>query len=165
MLWKSIGCDICFETFVEKAEICSCMYMRNVSLDQRPIFLIVLCGMPCRCIAIAPPARRLWLPTWLRWRPFRSNPKSATDDLTAVLMSAAVSARPVGYLVVKYVPSIVFWSVVWDWMCLMRRMMAFIGQVLSNVASWWITWLRFSVFLVWDAKGCGCAVHVKVWNG
>ena len=41
MLWKSSGRDILVETFCEKTAICSWMYMRNVSLDHRPIFLMV----------------------------------------------------------------------------------------------------------------------------
>ena len=38
MLWKSTSFDIFCEIPLENADICSCMYMRNVSDDQRPIF-------------------------------------------------------------------------------------------------------------------------------
>ena len=54
MLWKSIGCDISFDTFSEKAEICSCMYTRNVSLDTSRLFNCVVGNamkMRCHCSA------------------------------------------------------------------------------------------------------------------
>ena len=59
MLWKSTSFDIFCEIPFENAAICSCMYMRNVSDDQRPIFLMVLSLIPFKCIAMAPPARKL----------------------------------------------------------------------------------------------------------
>ena len=36
-----MGVDMRVETLLESAEICSWMYIKNVSLVQRPIFLMV----------------------------------------------------------------------------------------------------------------------------
>ena len=59
MLWKATGVDIWIEISLEKAATCLLMYMRNVILDQRPIFLMVLWGAPCKCMAMASPTQRL----------------------------------------------------------------------------------------------------------
>ena len=56
MLW-----DIREDRPAEKADICSWMYIKKVSEDQHPCLWIVSCGMPLRCMAMAPPARREWL--------------------------------------------------------------------------------------------------------
>ena len=88
-----MGVDIFVATSEESAEICSCMYMRKVSLFQRPIFLIVLWATPLRYMAIAPPARRLWEPTRDADRPFRARPRVVTARRTAVVMSAGVMSR------------------------------------------------------------------------
>jgi hypothetical protein len=63
MCLKGMELDILMETPVANALICSCMYMRNVSDFQRPIFQIVLGLTPFRCIAMAPLAHREWLLT------------------------------------------------------------------------------------------------------
>ena len=131
---------------LEKADICSWIYIRNVSLDHRPIFLIVLSLIPFRCIAIAPPARRLWLPTWSLCNPCCSRPRYAVDCLTAVLISVAVMHRPFGYFLLKYVLKIVFGLVVCWSMCLTRRMMALMGQLNVLMASWWIVCDRTPFF-------------------
>ena len=75
MFWNAIGFDICFEIPNENAAICSWMYIRNVSEDHLPIFLMVLWSTLFRCIVIAPPALRLWLPTYCGNKPcwFRFN--------------------------------------------------------------------------------------------
>ena len=81
------------ETLADKAEICSWMYIRKVSLFQRPIFFIVLCATPFRYMAIAPPARRLWDPTRCVVRPLRASPRVVTARRTADVMPVAVSSR------------------------------------------------------------------------
>ena len=48
--------DINLETPIEKAVICSWMYIRKVSECQRPIFLTWMSEHLLRCMAIAPPA-------------------------------------------------------------------------------------------------------------
>ena len=58
MLWNWILLVIFLETPAEKAEICSCIYMRNVSEDHRPNFLMVSRSMLLSFMAMAPPARR-----------------------------------------------------------------------------------------------------------
>jgi len=73
-----MGVDICVETFAERAEICSWMYIRNVSLVHRPIFFIVLWATPFRYMAMAPPARRLCEPTRLAVNPLRASPSVVT---------------------------------------------------------------------------------------
>ena len=60
MLRKWMCVDIFLETPLENAPICSWMYMRNVSEDQRPNFLMVSRSMPLSFIAMAPPARSEW---------------------------------------------------------------------------------------------------------
>ena len=70
-LWKGMWLDIFAEMPAEKAAICSWMYIRKVSEDQRPIFLMVLSEALLRCIAMAPPARRLWLLTSIGLMPWR----------------------------------------------------------------------------------------------
>ena len=129
MLWNTMGVDMRVETLLESADICSWMYIRNVSLVQRPIFLMVACGTPLRYIAMAPPARRLWDPTSAGVRPLRSSPSATTACLTAVFISVALTSR--GYLesrVGKYVLMHVCGSRVWGKMDLMRRMIARMGQ-------------------------------------
>ena len=146
MLWNSSGRDIFVETFFEKTAICSWMYMRNVSLDHRPIFLMVSWEMLFRCIAMAPPARRLWEPTWLARSPLRARPRSVTACLTAVLMSVGPTMRPLCARDEKYVPMHVDGSDVWDWICLTRRIRARIGQCVHATRSWCILWLRRPFF-------------------
>ena len=78
--------DIRKERPVEKAEICSCMYIRKVSKDQWPCFQIVSWGMPLRCMAIAPPARREWLLMLEGGKPFLSRPMAMVAALSILLM-------------------------------------------------------------------------------
>ena len=89
MFWNTIGFDIWVEIPDENAAICSWMYMRNVSDDHLPIFLIVLWSTLLRCIVIAPPALRLWLPTCSGCNPFLSKFK----NLTALLSSLPTELR------------------------------------------------------------------------
>ena len=123
MLWNSNDWLICFETPEDRAAICSCIYMRKVSLDHRPIFLIILCETPARCMAIAPPARRLWLPTWFAWSPKRCRPRFSTAVLIALFMSLASIVRTVACFDEKYEPMMVL-LLVYFWMCFMRRITA-----------------------------------------
>ena len=60
-------CDIFLYIFWESRYMFMYIHEERVAWPTSYLF-IVLWGMPCRCIAIAPPARRLWLPTWLRRR-------------------------------------------------------------------------------------------------
>ena len=94
MLWNSSGRDILVETFFEKMVICSWMYMRKVSHDHRPIFLMVSWEMLFGCMAIAPPARRLCDLTWLARSPLRAILRSVTACLPAVLISTGPTMRP-----------------------------------------------------------------------
>ena len=89
------------------------MYIKKVSLDQRPIFLMVFGSIPCKCIAMAPPARKLWLPTKSLCRPYFDKPNSSTADLTARFISVAVMTRPVQDCDWKYVLMIVVGLLVW----------------------------------------------------
>ena len=67
MARKGMARDILRERPVEKAEICSWMYMaKDLSDFQRPIFLMVRMEHPERCMAMAPPVRSEWLLTSLR---------------------------------------------------------------------------------------------------
>ena len=88
-----VDCVIRFDTPAVNAAICSWIYISQVSDDHLPIFLIVLWSTPARCIAIAPPARKLWLPTWSGWRPNCCNPRFFTPCLTAVFISDARTVR------------------------------------------------------------------------
>ena len=69
MLWNLMWLLILVETPAENAEICSCRYIRKVSDDQRPNFLMVSRSTPLSFMAIAPPARREWLLTNLGSKP------------------------------------------------------------------------------------------------
>ena len=115
MLWKVTLVDIFCDTPFENANICECMYMRKVSLDQRPIFLMVLVSIPCKCMAMAPPALKLWLPTKSGCRPLLTKPNCVTADFTLLLMSFAEMTRPVQPGVWKYVLMIVVGSAVLAW--------------------------------------------------
>ena len=90
-----MGCAMLVDTPLENADICSSMYMRNVSLLQRPIFLMVRLSMPLRCIAMAPPDLRMWLPKWWLWSPCWWRCSSVTAVLTAVLIADAGGMMPV----------------------------------------------------------------------
>eukprot|EP00957_Ditylum_brightwellii_P118263 9019957-Ditylum_brightwellii.AAC.1 len=48
---------------LDRCAICSCMYMRNVRLDHRPCFMMVVSEWPCSLSAMAPPAQSEWMPT------------------------------------------------------------------------------------------------------
>ena len=122
------------------------MYIKNVSLDQRPIFLMVLGSIPFRCMAMAPPARRLWLPTRVSRRPFTSRRRLVTVHFTALFIWLAVTCLPVADLVAKYLPIISLVLVVCAWMCLTRRMTALFGQFFVWSDSWCIVWLRLPFF-------------------
>ena len=122
------------------------MYIKNVSLDQRPIFLMVLGSMPFRCMAMAPPARRLWLPTCVACRPFTSRRRSVTARFTALFIWSGVTCLPGADLLAKYVPIISSVLVVCAWMCLTRRMTALFGQLFVWSDSWCIVWLRLPFF-------------------
>ena len=93
MLWNSNDWLICFETPEDRAAICSCIYMRKVSLFQRPIFFIVLWATPLRYMAIAPPARRLCEPTRAGDKPLRARPRVVTARRIALVMSTGVRSR------------------------------------------------------------------------
>ena len=56
-VWSGIVVLIWVDTPFEKVPICSCMYIKKVSLDQRPNFLMVSQAMPFNFMAMAPPAR------------------------------------------------------------------------------------------------------------
>ena len=124
-LWKGMWLDIFLEMPAEKAAIRSWMYIRKVSDDQRPIFLMVLSEAPLRCIAIAPPARRLWLLTSIGLMPCKWRPTSGIAYRIAFVMSEAWMAW--GTPLMKTVPSMVFLSDVCARMCLTRRMRALEG--------------------------------------
>ena len=147
MLLNCMLVDIFLKMSLEKAEICLWIYIRKVSLDHRPIFLIALPLIPFRCIAIAPPALRLWLPTWSLCNPCCSRPRYSVDCLTAVLISVVVVMhRPFGYFLLKYVLKIVFGLVVYWSMCFTRQMIALMGQLNVFMASWWIVCERTPFF-------------------
>jgi hypothetical protein len=74
--------DIHLETPWEKAAICSWIYIKNLSDDQRPAFHIVLQGTLLRCIAIAPPALSEWELTDVIGKPFFSKPIAFAAVLT-----------------------------------------------------------------------------------
>ena len=86
MLWNCTCCDILVEIPRENAEICSWMYIRKVSVLQRPIFLMVVSGTLARCMAMAPPLRKLWLATALGDRPILSSSKVFTAVCTAAVI-------------------------------------------------------------------------------
>ena len=86
MLWNCTCCDILFEIPRENAEICSWMYIRKVLVLQRPIFLMVVSGTLARCMAMAPPLRKLWLATALGGRPILSRSKAFTAVRTAAVI-------------------------------------------------------------------------------
>ena len=125
---------------VENADICSCMYMRKVSLDQHPIFLMVLGSIPCKCMAMAPPALKLWLSTKSWCRPLLTKLGSVTADFTPLLMSFAKMTCPLQEEVWKYVLMIVFGFDVLARMWCSQQIRARIGQNSLWIASWWITW-------------------------
>ena len=93
MLWNGTVFDICVDTLWENMAICSCMYSRNVSLDHRPIFLIVSWGTLFRCMAIAPPGRKLCKLASFGVSPLVWSPIVTTANYIAVLMFAALSMR------------------------------------------------------------------------
>ena len=117
MFLKFTWSPICLDTPLEKAAICSWMYMRKVSLLQRPIFWMVLSGIPFRCIAVAPPARRLCELTSVGRIPCRSSRRCVTVFCSALVIQVVRSARPLGYLVLKNVLIIVDVSSVCCKMC------------------------------------------------
>ena len=86
-----ISVDIFFERPLEKSEICSCMYMRNVSLVQLPCSLMVLSLTLFKCMVIAPPASKLWLPMDFLGRPYSSKFRFFIADLTTALISPPVT--------------------------------------------------------------------------
>ena len=146
MFLKSTVSPICFDTPFEKAAICSWMYTRKVSLLQRPIFWIVLSGILFRCIAVAPPARKLCELTSDGRIPCLSSRSFLTVACSARVMHPTLSARPSGYWGEKNVPMIVVISVVWVKMCLTCRISACTGQGVVAVTSWCIVWARFPFF-------------------
>ena len=72
---------------VEKADICSWMYIRKVSENQHPCLWIVSHGTPLRCMAMAPPMRKEWLLILEGGKPFLSSPVVRTAALSILLMS------------------------------------------------------------------------------
>ena len=91
---KTMSLFMILLTFVENAAICSCMYMRKVSLDHLPIFRIVSRGIPWRCIAMAPPARREWVLTLPVEYPKDVSPRAATASLMALSMLQREAIHP-----------------------------------------------------------------------
>ena len=81
--------DICEERPVEKADICSWMYIRKVLEDQHPCLQIVSCGMPLRCMAMAPPVHREWLLMLEGGKPFLSRPVVMTVALSIALVNVS----------------------------------------------------------------------------
>ena len=81
------------DTPYDKAAICSWMYMRNVSLCQRPILRMVSCGIPLMYIAMAPPARRLCDPIRFGVKPCLWRPRVVTARWSAFVISALVIWR------------------------------------------------------------------------
>ena len=79
------------------------MYIRKVSLEQRPIFLMVLGSIPCKWMVITPPALKLWLPNKPWCRPFLTKPNCITADFIALLLPFAKMTRPLQQGVWKYV--------------------------------------------------------------
>ena len=165
MLWKATGVDIWIEISLEKAATCLLMYMRNVILDQRPIFLMVLWGAPCKCMAMASPTQRLWLPTWVGWRPFWWRSKMVTADLTAWLMLWAVSSCRNGWAGVKTVLRMVAGLVMWSRIWLRRWMNALHGHVCDLVASWWTTWPSLPFFWLEILSVAAVQCWSKYWWG
>ena len=107
---------------------------------------MVLGLMPFRCIAMAPPARRLWLPTCVWRSPFTSRFRSLTVRFTALFIWLAVTCLPGADMVAKYVHITLLVLFVCACMCLTRRMTALFGQLFVWSDSWWIVWLRFPFF-------------------
>jgi hypothetical protein len=70
----------------EKAAICSWIYMRKVSDDQRPCLRIVSRSSPLSFMAMAPPARSEWLLTRSAVKPQRCRFKERTASLTVELI-------------------------------------------------------------------------------
>ena len=89
MLNQPICCDIFADSPAEKADICSCIYMRKVSDDHLPCFRIVSRWMPLRCMAMAPPALKEWLLIDEGGKPFLSRPMATTAAFSMRLMSPA----------------------------------------------------------------------------
>ena len=79
--------DIHADRPAENANICSWMYIRKVSEDQQPCLWIVSCGMPLRCMAMAPPVRKEWLLILEGGKPFLSSLVAMTVALSILLMS------------------------------------------------------------------------------
>ena len=73
----------------EKIDSCSWLYIRNVSELHRPIFLIIVSGMPLRCITVAPPDRKLCVLTRLAWTPTSLSLSNRTLSFRALVMVRA----------------------------------------------------------------------------
>ena len=133
--------------------------MRNVSLDQRPIFLIVLTSAPVRCKAMVPPARRLWLEMLL----LIPNPCLSKLRVFAARRTAAVIKVPVIDFIFcpfsKYDPNIVSGFVVLRMMCFIRLIKALTGHRVSNNASWWMVCALCPFF--WLEMFSVAAVHSR----
>ena len=140
MCRKGMWLDILMETPVANAEICSCMYMRKVSLFQRPIFRMVIGSILLRCIAMAPPARSEWLLTSLGVHPRVYKFVSKAACFRVLLMLSAVTSRQVMYRgclhlyigVDSFPPLLIMW---WT-----RRASDLTGLNCVLVHSWWMHW-------------------------
>ena len=67
MLCQPMSVDMALEMPLEKAEICSWMYIKKVSDDHRPCFRMAIASQPFRCMAMAPPARREMAAHCFQW--------------------------------------------------------------------------------------------------
>ena len=74
MLMNCSGLLIVVEISELRWAIWLCMYCRNVSDDQRPIFCIVVSERPCNFMAMAPPARSECTPTKSGSMPLSARP-------------------------------------------------------------------------------------------
>lgn len=133
------------ETIIEKADICLCMYIFNISLDQQSIFLMVFGFMLFRCMAMGPPACKLWLPIWATRSLLTSRFMCLTAFLTTWFIRVAVTCLAGGEAVMKYVLIIAFGLFVWAYMCFIQQIYALIGQHVAWSASSYIVWLCLPV--------------------
>ncbi len=81
---------ICFETSSENCSTCLRMHRRKASLDHLPISIIVYTGTPARCISMAAPDRREWVPILCGSKPRRALPMEAH----AVRSAASILCDP-----------------------------------------------------------------------
>ena len=90
-------------------------------------FLMVRLLMLLRYIAMAPPALRIWLPTWCSCRPCWWRCSSVTIFFIVVFIADAGGMMPV-FLLVKYVLITFVVSLVCYFMCVILLISALMGQ-------------------------------------